>query len=109
MAKNPTLNRKIAKKVRDYLKLLRKEGVKLERVIVFGSYAKGKPKPWSDIDVCLISRQFGKDIFAEGVAMGHLADQVDSLIEPHLFHPADFKEKYHPLASEIKKHGIVVS
>ena len=109
MAKKPTLNKIVSQKVRSYLKLLKKGGVDIEKAIVFGSYAKGMPKPWSDIDVCLISKQFGKDIFKEGVAMSQLADQVDSLIEPHPFHPADFREKYHPLASEIKKHGIVVA
>lgn len=109
MARKPTLNKEILQKVRAYLNLLEKRGFNIEKAIVFGSYAKGEPKPWSDIDVCLVSKQFGKDIFEEGVAMSRLAGQVDPLIEPHPLHTTDFKEKYHPLASEVKKYGIVVS
>lgn len=108
MAQKQTLKKEIRRKILNYLSLLEKEGIKIEKAIVFGSHAKGKTKPWSDIDVCLISKQFGKDIFEEGVTLSSLADQVDLSIEPHLYHPSDFQEKYDPLATEIKKHGLVV-
>lgn len=108
MAQKKSLKKETRKKIFKYLSLLKKEGIRTEKVIVFGSYGRGKAKPWSDIDVCLISKQFGKDIFEEGVKLSRIARKVDLLIEPHPYHPTDFKEKYDPLAAEIKKHGILV-
>lgn len=108
MAQKRGLSQEIRRKILKYLTFLEKEGIKVEKAIVFGSYAKGNIRPWSDIDVCLISRQFGKDIFEEGLKVSKIARKVDFLIEPHPYHPADFREKYDPLASEIRKHGIAV-
>lgn len=108
MVKKTALKKDLKKKILDYLTLLRKKGIPIKKAIVFGSYAKGKIKPWSDIDLCLVSEEFGKDIFEEGVKVSRLARQVEPLIEPHPYHPDDFKEKYDPLAAEIRNHGIVV-
>lgn len=108
MAQKKALKESLKKKILDYIALLERERIHIKKAIVFGSYAKGRVKPWSDIDLCLVSDQFGKDIFEEGVKVSRLARQVEPLIEPHAYHPADLKEKYNPLAAEIRKHGIVV-
>lgn len=108
MAQKKVLKEKLKKKILNYIAFLEKEGIYVKKAIVFGSYAKGRVKPWSDIDLCLVSKQFGGDIFEESVKVSRLARQVEPLIEPHLYHPTDFKEKYDPLAAEIRKHGIVV-
>lgn len=108
MAQKKGLTQDTKRKIIDYLALLKKEGIEIEKAIIFGSYAKGEIKPWSDIDVCLISKKFGKDIFEEGVIVSRLARKIDSLIEPHPYHPLDFQEKYDSLATEIKKHGIAI-
>lgn len=108
MAQKKALKKGLKKKILNYIALLEKEGIYIKKAIVFGSYAKGRVEPWSDIDLCLVSEQFGKDIFREGVKVSRLARRVEPLIEPHPYHPADLKEKYDPLAAEIRKHGIVV-
>ena len=53
------------KKAMNFLKnLLDERNIKIEKIIVFGSRAKGGFKEDSDIDVALVSREFeGKDIF----------------------------------------------
>lgn len=109
MAQETSLNPVLRKKILNYLSLLKKEGIEIEKAILFGSYAKGKAKPYSDIDVCLLSKQFGKNIFKEEVKVAQIAHRIDILFEPHVFHPNDLKEKYNPLAVEIKKHGVVIS
>lgn len=108
MAQKQDLKENLKKKILDYITLLEKEGIYIKKAIVFGSYAKGRVKPWSDIDLCLVSEQFGKHIFEEGVKLSRLARQIEPLIEPHPYHPLDLKEKYDPVAAEIRKHGIVV-
>jgi len=47
--------------------------------------------------------------FEEMMKLGRIALKVDSMIEPHPYNPKDFKNKYDPLASEIKKTGIKIT
>lgn len=106
MAKKTPLKKEIQRKINLYADLLKKEGFNIDKLFVFGSYAQGRPKPWSDIDVCVISPQFGKDSFSESVSLSEIASRIDLLIEPHPYSPEDFREKYDPLADQIRKHGI---
>ena len=39
--------------VRRYVEELRKRNIKIDQAYLFGSYVKGKPTKWSDIDVAL--------------------------------------------------------
>ncbi len=108
MAKRPSLTTGVRKKVEAFVNLLRKEGIDIEKALVFGSHAFGTSKPWSDIDVCVVSPQFGKDSFSESVFLAGVANRIDLTIEAHPYSPEDFKEKYDPLADQIRKHGIKV-
>lgn len=94
--------------VRRYRKILLRAGIPVEKMIVFGSYAKKNPRPDSDVDVCVVSKVFGKKPFAEMVRLAHLASDVDTMIEPHPYHPADLEDRYDPLAAEIRRTGITV-
>ena len=53
---------KIKSYIRDYLTVLQEDGLPIERVFLFGSYATGHHRKWSDIDVCVISPRFGKKV-----------------------------------------------
>ena len=41
----------------EFVRLLN-EGIRVEAIILFGSYVNGKPHEWSDIDVAVISPDF---------------------------------------------------
>ena len=101
------LNISILNKVKQYKKLLQ-EKIPVEKVIVFGSQVKGTAKSYSDIDVAVISRIFGKDRHDEGVLLSRFVDGIDVRIEPHPYHPTDLKDKWDALACEINKYGIIV-
>ena len=94
--------------IKNYVLLLKKQRIPVERAILFGSYAKGDPKPWSDVDVCIVSKDFGKKPYEEMVLLQKLTINVDPLIEPHPYHPTDLKDKWDALACEINKYGITV-
>jgi len=88
----------------EYINILKQDKLSLKEVIVFGSRAKRRTDKWSDIDLCIISPKF-KDPFK---AMHYLllkSYQVDAIIEPHPYHPKDFRNE-DPLVWEIKKTGI---
>lgn len=93
--------------IRRYIRLLQKSGIPVENVIMFGSFATGKPHSWSDLDLCVVSRTFGERPLHESMELAALATRVDSLIEPHPYHPDALLNRYDPLATEIRAHGIL--
>lgn len=105
MAQRATLNRETIKKIKDYLRLLERSGVDVEKGILFGSLAKGTPKEYSDIDLCVVSSKFGADPIAEMVHLKSLTWDIDPRIEVIPYSPKDLAVEEDPLAHEIRKYG----
>ena len=77
MGKNQTI-----KVIRKFVKALKQEGIAVDRVILYGSYATGKTRPDSDIDVAVVSKNFGKDRVEEGMLLFRIAGKIDPRLEP---------------------------
>ena len=92
-----------------YVAKVRQAGIPVTAAYLFGSYAKGKAKKWSDIDVCVISPIFGKSYFDEELQLKLLTTTVDDRIEPIAYAPGDLENRYSTLAHEIKTHGILLT
>jgi uncharacterized protein len=90
--------------------LLRQEGVAVDGIILFGSRAKGTHRPDSDIDLCVISRNFGKDRFEESVLAIRLASKCLPFSEVVSVGVTDYLEAQtlSPILHEIKKTGILI-
>ena len=108
MAKRASLKKKELNIINEYIDLLKQKGVDVLKVILFGSYAKGTAKPESDIDIAIISSQFGKNNLKEMMLLRRIALQIDSHIEPLPFSPKDLDDRYSTLAQEIIKYGITI-
>ncbi len=108
MAKIHVLASKISKTVKMYGTHLLRHHIPCDRLIVFGSQASGRAKPWSDIDVCVVSKKFGKNRHDERIALMKLLTDATGDIEPHPYHPKDLENRWDPLAAEIRKYGITV-
>lgn len=102
------VNQKILKTIQAYRKVLDDQKIKVEKLILFGSQAKGKAKSSSDIDLCVVSSQFGKNRFEERVRLMKLTIGVGDDIEPHPYSPSGLKDKWDPLASEIRRYGLEI-
>ena len=100
------LKSKVTKELKIYANQLKAVGIFPESLIVFGSYIKGTNKPYSDIDVCVVSKQFGKNRHSELVRLLQLTDDKTINIGPHPYHPKDLQNKWDPLAAEILKYGV---
>lgn len=102
-----TISKIITQKINEYIKCLQADNIPIQKVIVFGSYAKGTQNRWSDIDVCVISPKF-KDPFT---TMQYLAKKTPfdmrHTIESIGFSPKDFADDS-SLIHEIKKNGITI-
>ncbi len=97
----------ILKIIKDYRQRIITAGIPVQKIIIFGSRAKGTARADSDIDLAIVSPSFGKDYFDEGVMLMHLRDGVYE-IEPHPMHPDDLNDKWSTFTHEVKKWGIPV-
>jgi uncharacterized protein len=98
-------NQKIIDTVRQYVMIIPKEfGVK--KAYLFGSFAKGKEKEESDIDIALILENM-PDFFSTQRQLMKLRRKIDLRIEPHPIKEQDFNS-LNPFAYEIEKTGIEI-
>ncbi len=83
---------------------LKQQGVPVQKIYLYGSYAKGNPRYGSDIDLCVISSAF-KDRFEANLMLRREAIKIDPRIEPVAYHPTQFQD-WIPLVWEIENYGI---
>lgn len=96
--------------IKRYAEALKEKGVNFRKIILFGSYAAGRQRRDSDIDIAVVSGDFGKDRFEEGVLLSKIAYYVDARIEPHPVGLEDFNEEtWQTLLHEIKSKGIEIA
>lgn len=93
---------------RAFVSAVRNSGITVNAAYLFGSQATGEAKPYSDIDVCLISPAFGEDPIADMVSLRLIAYPLDPRIEPITLHPDDLSDRYSPLVAEIKRSGVAI-
>jgi len=94
----------IYKKIREYIGVLEKHNIKIWRLYLYGSHAKGAYKSESDIDLAIFLEKEDLDGFEEDSKLIKLRRKVDMRIEPHLFAKLDFDET-NPYIKEIVKTG----
>lgn len=80
----------------------------MDQAYLFGSYALDKQNQFSDIDICIVSSDFGRDYIEESLKLKNLTNEVDFRISPVPMTPDDMNDKYSTLATEIKSHGIQI-
>ena len=107
MAKK-TIKKEIRKIALQYRSKVEDAGIPIEKMLVFGSYARGNARKDSDIDICIVSPKLGKDEMAESSRLNFLHWKLDNRIEAHPVSSKDFKETATPLIFEIKKYGVEV-
>jgi predicted nucleotidyltransferase len=89
-----------------YVQALLGRGVNVDKAIIFGSYASGSFSEESDIDVAIVSPDFGKDRFEEGKMLFQAAWRVDPRIEPVPISSNSYEQDtWLPLIYEIRNKG----
>lgn len=97
--------------VRDYLRKLRDNHIAVERAILFGSYATNTTDHDSDIDIAIVSADFGHNYIQEAVKLKLLALEIDPDISPRPYSAADYRNSQPGdfLFDEVMQKGRVVS
>jgi len=75
--------REVIKKLRQY-KLLVSSHFDVDKVVLFGSYARGVQRPDSDIDVAIVVNSINSDFLSYAPLLWKLRLEVDNRIEPVL-------------------------
>jgi uncharacterized protein len=104
-----TLPLDIQTTVRAYRTYLEAEGIPVQSVSVFGSYAKGTQRPESDIDVCVVSPVFGVNDVLEMQMLFRKALHIDTRIEPYPLSPSALADTWNPIVGEIVRTGCEVN
>ena len=78
--------------------------IPVNHIYIYGSYAKGKAKKNSDIDLCIVSPAFN-DRIESTMTLMKIRDDNELVLSPIAFSPKTFNDE-NPLAWEIKKTGI---
>ncbi|MDQ6890420.1 MAG: nucleotidyltransferase domain-containing protein [Bacteroidota bacterium] len=94
----------IEAEINGYLKALSEMGFPFQKAILFGSYVKGKPHQYSDIDLAVWSASFTDPYFTIMEKVAHLR-RVFKNIELHPFSLNDSSEN-NPFIREIENTGF---
>ena len=93
--------------VEKYASKLRDNRIPFLSLYLFGSFAKGEARKWSDIDVAIFSKREETDDFI--IELGRATREIDLRIEPHIFSEEDLKTISTPFVEEILRTGIKVA
>ncbi len=101
------VDREIEKIAAEYAEALIKKGLRIQKMILFGSYACNKAHQESDIDIAVVSPDFGRDRLEEGKMLLQAAWRVDPRIEPvPVSSDAYENDTWVPLIYEIRQKGV---
>ncbi len=92
----------IKKIVREYREELKRHNIHITKIILYGSYAKGHPRPYSDIDLIVVSpdlARFGplrrQELLAE------LTMNIDAPLEVIGYTPKELKQSNYTIFGQI--------
>lgn len=107
--KDLTLPERFSKKLnKDVDYLLNYEGIEIEKIILFGSCARGACKVTSDIDLCLITKD-SIERYIRGDITSFLDEEVDCVKTDIVFFTLEsFEESMSLIVKQIKTDGVVI-
>jgi predicted nucleotidyltransferase len=94
----------VINKIRQY-RILLKDHFDIEKVYLFGSYARETNREDSDIDVAIIVKKIKGDYFSTTPLLWKLRRQIDDRIEPVLIEKDNDDSGF---LEEIQKNGIEI-
>ena len=104
------VNAEIEQIVLKLVEKLKLRGIRVDKVILYGSQVMvGKSHEGSDIDLAVISPDFGKNRFEEGKTLLQIAWRIDPRLEPIPIPSKSYeKDTWVPLIYEIRQKGEIL-
>lgn len=91
---------------RSFVEECTQSGLSFRKVILFGSAAKDKTHEWSDIDLLMVSDQFGSNVF-ENLKLYSKINIRYPVIETHPY-PTHYYEMGDDFIQKISEEGIEI-
>ncbi|MFB0556652.1 MAG: nucleotidyltransferase domain-containing protein [Dehalococcoidia bacterium] len=105
------MDRAVYRVIKDYRKILEGMGVRVKRIILYGSHTLGLSREDSDIDLVVISDDFGKmDLWERLTLLGQAAAILKKPIEALGYTEGEFVSKGEGsfIVDEVKSKGVEV-
>lgn len=98
----------VKKILSNYKTILKNNQIKPLKIILYGSYAYGQPNKWSDIDVAVIAKDFGRRNPIERMEfLAQKAAEVDDSLEVLGFTLEEYQKAKDGIFSQILSQGKV--
>lgn len=106
------VNKKCIKAIEILKYILNQRGINIDKIAIFGSYAKGKQKKGSDIDIIIVSKDFeDKDIFERISTVrglhGELVKKINMPADIMYYSPAEWKKGSSLIIQQAKEKGQI--
>lgn len=99
MVKDISKIKRIAKKYKEELK---QHNIHISKMILYGSYAKGHPTPYSDIDLIVISSDLARfGPLKRQELLAQLTMNIDAPLEVIGYTPQEFKKSNNTIFGQI--------
>lgn len=102
---------KVEEIVKKYIKAVKERDIAVDKVYLYGSYIKGEADEWSDIDIAIISPDFGQGKYLdECLLLREIKRQVNLFISPEPYSLQEYNnaKKGDFLFDEIIKKGKLI-
>lgn len=111
---NPTLHRYDQSEIITFLKVFQKKllalNLPVDKVILYGSYARNQQTEQSDIDICILVPDALTELQDVSTKIRYQAYRTGRDMDIVVYRKTDYqKNKLSPLIHEIKKHGLDIS
>lgn len=93
--------------IKSYMGIVAKNKIRIDKVYLYGSYARGTAGENSDIDIAIVSKDFSGDRFSDRRIVVPLRRKIDRRLDPIPYRTENFKEN-DPLVVEILRNGIEI-
>lgn len=99
---------KISALIDDFIAELNSNNIRIDRAILFGSFATGTYTKWSDIDLAIVSPDFAGDRFADRDKIRRIKLKLSSSLEPVPYSPETFSTD-DPFVKNIIATGVTIT
>jgi len=95
--------------IRSFLENIQHE-LPIEKAYLFGSYARGHNRDYSDIDLAIVTPVLNdKNSFAINQKIFSHASRYNVDLEPICFSPEEFEKEELPIVLDIKRTGVEIT